>query len=98
MLPLRARVEQGAMAMQGYSAFPNAQALLEPYHQIVLCQIHNSRWEEGSPYHLAEMQFVYSTTLVDGLLLQGILSVYSCTTDREDNISWKHAVKILHFC
>ena len=35
VLPLRARVDQGAMAMKGYSAFPNAPALLEPHHEIV---------------------------------------------------------------
>ena len=33
MLPLRARVDQGAMVMKGYSAFPKAPALLEPHHQ-----------------------------------------------------------------
>ena len=35
MLPLRARVNLGAMAMKGYSAFPKAPALPEPYHQMV---------------------------------------------------------------
>ena len=35
VLPLRARVDLGAMAMKGYSALPNAPALLEFYHQIV---------------------------------------------------------------
>ena len=35
MLPLRARVDLGAMAMKGYSAFLKAPALLEPHHQIV---------------------------------------------------------------
>ena len=34
MLPLRARVDLGAMAIKGYSAFPKAPALLEPHHQI----------------------------------------------------------------
>ena len=29
MLPLRARVDLGAMAMNGYSAFPKAPTLLE---------------------------------------------------------------------
>ena len=32
MLPLQARVDLGAMAMKRYSAFPKAQALLEPHH------------------------------------------------------------------
>ena len=35
VLPLRARVNLGTMAMKGYSAFPKAPALLEPHHQIV---------------------------------------------------------------
>ena len=35
MLPLRARVDLGAMAMKGYSAFPKAPALLKPHNQIV---------------------------------------------------------------
>ena len=47
MLPLRARVDLGAMAIKGYSAFPKAQALLEPHHQIVYCQIQDIRYGEG---------------------------------------------------
>ena len=35
MLPLQAKVDWGAMAMKGYSAFPKAPGLLEPHHQIV---------------------------------------------------------------
>ena len=35
VLPFRARVDLGAMAMKEYSAFPKAQALLEHHHQIV---------------------------------------------------------------
>ena len=35
VLPLRARVDRGAMAMKGYSAFPKAPALLEAHHLIV---------------------------------------------------------------
>ena len=31
----RGRGDLGAMAMKGYSAFPKAPALLEPYYQIV---------------------------------------------------------------
>ena len=34
MLPLQARVDLGAMAVKGYSAFPKAPALLEPHQQI----------------------------------------------------------------
>ena len=32
MLPLRAIVDLGAMAMKGYSAFPNTDGLLEDHH------------------------------------------------------------------
>ena len=35
VLPLWARVDLGALAMKGYSAFSKAPALLEPHHQIV---------------------------------------------------------------
>ena len=35
VLPFRARVDQGAMAMKRWSAFPKAPASLEPHHQIV---------------------------------------------------------------
>ena len=35
MLPLRARVDLGAMAIKGYSAFPKTPALPEPHYQIV---------------------------------------------------------------
>ena len=35
VLPCRARVDLGTMAIEGYSAFPKALALLEPHHQIV---------------------------------------------------------------
>ena len=35
VLPLRARVDLGAMAMKGYSEFPKFPASLEPHHHIV---------------------------------------------------------------
>ena len=53
MLPLRARVNLGAMAIKGYSTFSKAPALLEPHHQIVLCHIQDTRcgWWDLSPLH-----------------------------------------------
>ena len=36
MLPFRAKVDLGAMAMKGYSAFPKAPALMKPHHEIVV--------------------------------------------------------------
>ena len=38
-LPLRDRVDRGAMVMKRYSAFPKAPALLESHHQIMYCHI-----------------------------------------------------------
>ena len=55
VLPLRARVDLGAMAMKGYSAFPKAPALLEPHHQIVQCHIQDTHSGES----------VYSTAPAD---------------------------------
>ena len=37
VLPLQARVDLGAMAMKGYSAFLKAPALLEPDYEIISC-------------------------------------------------------------
>ena len=64
MLPLRARVDLGAMAMKGYSAFPKVPALLEPHQQIVYCHIQDTRWRVGS-YPSAEKQSVYSIAPAD---------------------------------
>ena len=44
MLPVRDRVDLGVMVMKGYSAFPQAPALLEPHHQIVYRNILDTRW------------------------------------------------------
>ncbi len=44
VLPFRARVDPGAMAMKGCSAFPKATASLEPHHQIIQCHIQDTCW------------------------------------------------------
>ena len=49
LLPRRARVDLGVMAMEGCSAFPKAPALLESYYQIVLCLIQDIHWEGSTP-------------------------------------------------
>ena len=49
MLPFRARVDLGAMAKKGCSAFPKPPALLESHHQIVYCHIQDTRWESLTP-------------------------------------------------
>ena len=64
VLPLRGRVDLGAMAMKGYSAFPKDPALLELHHWIVLCHIQDTRWGMES-YPSAEKQSVYSTAPPD---------------------------------
>ena len=55
VLPLRARVDIGAMAVKGCPAFPKAPVSLEPHHQIVWCHI--------------EVQSVYSTAPADLAIL-----------------------------
>ena len=44
VLALRARVDQGKMAVKWCSAFPKAPASLEPHHQIVECHIQDTHW------------------------------------------------------
>ena len=57
MLPLRARVDLGAMAMKGYSAFPKAPASD--------CLVSYSGHSLGESYPCAEKQSVYSTAPAD---------------------------------
>ena len=45
VLPFRARMDLGAMAMKECSAFPKVSASLEPHHQIVQCHIQDTHWE-----------------------------------------------------
>ena len=59
MLPLRVRVDYGAMALKGYSRFPIAWKL-EPRDQTVLCYIQETRLEA---YSFADMLMAYSTAL-----------------------------------
>ena len=54
MLPLRARVDLGAMAIKRYSGFPIDPDLLDPHHQIVECHNPGHLLEESYPS--AEMQ------------------------------------------
>ena len=66
MLPLRARVYQGAMAIKGYSAFPKPPSLLESHNQIVYCPIQDTRW--WGSYTSAAVQSVYSTAPCDRVI------------------------------
>ena len=61
VLPLCARLDLGAMAVKGYSAFSKAPASLSDC--LVSCTGHLLGW--GASYLLAEKQSVYSITLAD---------------------------------
>ena len=63
VLPISIRVDLGATAMKGYSAFLKALALLEP--QIVSCYILDILSGSLSPLH-AEKQQMYSTASSNG--------------------------------
>ena len=63
MVPLRARVDVGVMAIKEYSAFPKAPALLEPHHQIF--SVISRALVGGGSYPSAEKQSVYSTAPAD---------------------------------
>ena len=45
----RVRVDLGAMAIKGCSAFPKSSALLKSHHQIVLCPIQDIGWRSITP-------------------------------------------------
>ena len=60
VLPLQARVDLGAIAMNAYSKFPKDQGL-EPHHQMIWCHLQENRWS----YPSTEMLSVYSTALAD---------------------------------
>ena len=57
MLPLRVRVDLGAMTIKGYSIFPKS-ARLESCHQMIYYQNQDTH---GGGVLPAEMQSVYST-------------------------------------
>ena len=79
MLPLRDRVDQGVMAMKGYSSFLKAPALLEPHHQIFLMSYPGHLLVVGS-YLSAEIHSVYSTAPAD----------WACVTEESDNTCIKY--------
>ena len=62
MLQLRARVDLGVMAMNGYSAFPKAWALLESFYSV---SYPGHYFLGGRSYPSEEMQSVYSTAPTD---------------------------------
>ena len=77
MLPLLARLDLGAMAMKGYSAFPKAPALLEPHHQIVYCHIQDTRLGGVLPLCREAVGVFYSPSRLGNCLL-GCCFCYCC--------------------
>ena len=71
VLPIRARVGLGAMAMKGYSAFSKAPALLKPQ---------GTRWEVS--YSSAEVQLVYSIGPDEKKVEAGEIARYLIQEDR----------------
>ncbi len=65
MLPLRARVDLGAMAMKGHSEFPKAPALLELHHQIVYCHIQDTPGGGVLPLCRCAVSVFYSPSRLD---------------------------------
>ncbi len=101
MLPLRARVDLGAMAMNGYSAFPKPAALLEPHTPPVEGHLPATRWGGGS-YPSAEKQSVYSTTLevistvvVPFQLLEDPMEVLLCERVNDLRLSLFHLLNYI---
>ena len=63
VLPLRERVDLGAMAMKGCSVLPKGPTLLEPHYQTFWSHIQDTHW--AGSYPSAEEQSVYSTAPAD---------------------------------
>ena len=70
VLPFRARVNLGALAMKRYSAFPKAPASLEPYHQIVLCHVQDSRWGRVFPLNRGAVGIFYSLIRLGNIYIE----------------------------
>ena len=58
MLLLRARIDQGAVAMKGWSTFPKAPASLAPHYQIVPVVYRTLIAEKQSVYSTAPAKWV----------------------------------------
>ena len=86
MVPLRVRMDLGAMAVKRYTTFPQT-SRLEPYY-LVSCR---GQSLGAGPYPSEEMQSLYSTALVNWavlkipqlLLLQETIRVNSYFRNRE---------------
>ena len=70
MLPIRARVNVGAMAMKVCSIFPKVPTSLEPHHQIVQCHIQDTRC---GAVPCAEKHSMYYTVPADRAICVGII-------------------------
>ena len=68
VLPLRARVNQGALAMKEYSAFSQSSSITRAsLSESLVSYAENSLWRVFD--HFAEMQSVYSTAPADWAII-----------------------------
>ena len=74
------------MAINGYSAFPKAAALLEPHYQIVLCYILDTRL--GVSYPSAVKQSVYSTAPSDWSIFVMVIVFGNGLGKQSSNTRW----------
>ena len=77
MLPFQARVNLGVMAMEEYSAFSKAPALLKPHHQIVY---KDTRWGGVVPLCRDAVGVFYRPSRLGNLLNVGKLNKQTNTT------------------
>ena len=69
MLSLQARVDQGAIAVKEYSAFPKAPASLEPYYKIAFWVTNGTLNKEWGSYPSAGTHLVYFAASADWLVI-----------------------------
>ena len=70
MLPLRTRVDLGAISTKGYSTFPKS-PIQEPQLQMALCHIQDTRCGGKKSYLSAEIQLAYSAAPADWIAFSG---------------------------
>ena len=99
VLPHRARVDLGAMAVKGCSAFPKAPVVLEPHHQIVECHIQDTHWGGGlSVYSTAPTDLAIHRVNVKTVLFQiiqfSISTQFRCQNSSISSNSVEHKYSV----
>ena len=84
MLPRRARMDLGVMAMKGYSAFPKAPNITGT-SPIRLFSVLSRTLIGGVSYPSAEVQSVYSTAPADGAIKKWKLTIGGHTKKSDIN-------------